>query len=74
MFAPGDIYCGEAFSTVLDRTSSKVADFHSLDCLIFDVDTFKGGTTTQTSKDAVSSFCGVSFFTLFYDFQYLLRI
>ena len=62
MFAPGDIYCGEAFSTVLDSTSSKVADFHSGNCLIFDVDTFRGRSISQTSKDAVSSFCGVSHF------------
>ena len=67
-FISGDIYCGEAFSTVLNKTSSMIVDINDgSDCLVFDVDTFLRGPdkTSQATKDSVKNFCGVSLYVFF---------
>lgn len=59
----GNVYCGEAFNTVLNHTSSKVAEMNDgRNCLIFDVDIFSSGSNeiTDATKDVVRKFCGVS--------------
>ena len=59
----GDVYCGEAYSTVLSKTYSKVAEMSDQqNCLVFDVEVFNGGPgeITQATKNKVANFCKVS--------------
>ena len=59
----GDVYCGEAYSTVLSKTYSKVAEMSDQqNCLVFDVEVFNGGPgeITQVAKNKVANFCKVS--------------
>eukprot|EP00804_Cyclotella_cryptica_P030282 CCRYP_019226-RC/>CCRYP_019226-RC protein AED:0.25 eAED:0.25 QI:120/1/1/1/0.76/0.66/18/2265/1695 len=54
-----NIYCGEAFETVLKKVpSSKIAPLSDAkNCLVFDIDTFKHGKMTPRAQEAVNSFC-----------------
>eukprot|EP00986_Skeletonema_menzelii_P015195 scaffold11248_cov145-Skeletonema_menzelii.AAC.3 len=56
-----DNYCGEVFDRLLGQSNMMVAPFSDENCLVFDIDTYKGlnAEAKDANIEAVRQFCGV---------------